>query len=611
MRPLSTILPLPGVSEIEDIVRSLIRGLKDLKYEDEKQALLAARLENLIGCARQLDNRGELNSQLCDINSLFEAATKRTSRLGVSRVQRKLALWDELDSKINRIVETSMLQLVAQQQHQIERLTARPSENKLPVIPSYEITEQVQHPPRRACICIYIDLFLHGREPRMPREPCISCEPFTISHGTGRLGKLSVTYKRFAPRSDVSASSFVEEELAYMSRIIHPNVTALVGVMQGYLGLDGYIVATDGVSVGQFLMRSPSGSSFAKCFEGIQSVYEAYSDLKYDSISVRADGHVTVFPLRSSSSLSSWNADYVHPTALPGFCYKLVYKIDTAVDLLLSTYRNTYSYDPQRLQSFLEHCRDLGPGFTMLQFYSMAASCGVVPLSKSGCTEWGKAPSIILAPGCFCSIDLNTNIPRMLLGAGRCNGLSYNVMFDTEFGSLDLDPIQTDRLGSTSYDLSPYFSGESVYLEIECYPSQIGLRGSDWKEILTEAQGLSQALNIPFDTIAFCGSAFPKVSLNTGLESVNIEHTQNLYFHQKVDPDDQRSFWGFFSISSDPDCQVSREAIERRGWVTTHQVCFTTYNMSDEWNLQYERLLTEEMAKTPGSYPGAHVEEIV
>ena len=38
--------------------------------------------------------------------------------------------------------------------------------------------------------------------------------------------------------------------------------------------------------------------------------------------------------------------------------------------------------------------------------------------------------------------------------------------------------------------------------------------------------------------------------------------------------------------------------------------CFSNYNMSDDWNLQHERLLEKEMNKTPGSYLGAHVQEV-
>lgn len=34
------------------------------------------------------------------------------------------------------------------------------------------------------------------------------------------------------------------------------------------------------------------------------------------------------------------------------------------------------------------------------------------------------------------------------------------------------------------------------------------------------------------------------------------------------------------------------------------------YYMSNDWSWQYEKLLEKEMAKTPGGFPGAHVEEV-
>lgn len=102
-----------------------------MKYEDEKQALLADRLETLIDCAKQLDDRVELNryavwdvsrnmwditttfySQLSNIQGYFEESIKRKSRLGIMQVQRKLALWEELDSKVNRVMEMSMVRII-------------------------------------------------------------------------------------------------------------------------------------------------------------------------------------------------------------------------------------------------------------------------------------------------------------------------------------------------------------------------------------------------------------------------------------------------------------------------------------------------------------------
>lgn len=93
--------------------------------------------------------------------------------------------------------------------------------------------------------------------------------------------------------------------------------------------------------------------------------------------------------------------------------------MDPAVALLLSAYRYTYSFDPQRLQTFLKHCRDLGPAFTILQFVRIAASCGIVPPDKSHSFETGAAPSVTFCPGDFCIIDPNTKRPRMLLHRTR------------------------------------------------------------------------------------------------------------------------------------------------------------------------------------------------
>lgn len=117
--------------------------------------------------------------------------------------------------------------------------------------------------------------------------------------------------------------------------------------------------------------------------------------------------------------------------------------------------------------------------------------------------------------------------------------------------------------------------------------------GSIWEKIVVATRELSQCpdINIPFETVAFCKTSVTRsllnerlilnfagnyvyvcVVLDTRLGSVKPEQTQGLYFHHNLESNDQRSFWGFFSTSSDPDCQTSRETVERWGWITTYHV---------------------------------------
>lgn len=113
MNRIKNIVPLPGISELEDIARGLVRRLKELKYEDEKQASLGARLTRLIDCAKQLDDVIELKIELGKIQGRFEAAVKSSSRMGILLAQRKLGLWEELDVKLNQIIETTTLRALA------------------------------------------------------------------------------------------------------------------------------------------------------------------------------------------------------------------------------------------------------------------------------------------------------------------------------------------------------------------------------------------------------------------------------------------------------------------------------------------------------------------
>ncbi|KAF8604866.1 hypothetical protein BDV93DRAFT_522168 [Ceratobasidium sp. AG-I] len=190
---LKELLPLPGISELEGIVRGLIQRSKDLSYEEDKRLELAARLENLIGCAKQLDDLSELSKTLGDIQNRLESVLKSNSRLGIHQARRKIAAWEELNRRLDRVMEVTLLQLVAKPRNtRIKHDALECYNNKLPVIPACEIVGQVE---------IFAQGFygLHDGEyypqnRRLYRDVASRCR-------SGRFGKLSVTYKTFNDRS--------------------------------------------------------------------------------------------------------------------------------------------------------------------------------------------------------------------------------------------------------------------------------------------------------------------------------------------------------------------------------------------------------------------------
>ncbi|KAF8599132.1 hypothetical protein BDV93DRAFT_526314 [Ceratobasidium sp. AG-I] len=117
MSRISKILPLPGIPELEALAQGFVNRLKDAEFECDKRAALARRLDCLIERANTLSNPVELTRNLLDIQQRFKAADATSSRLGIRGAQRKLAIWDDLCTKLDETMEVGMLDMMAQLRH--------------------------------------------------------------------------------------------------------------------------------------------------------------------------------------------------------------------------------------------------------------------------------------------------------------------------------------------------------------------------------------------------------------------------------------------------------------------------------------------------------------
>ncbi|KAF8600200.1 hypothetical protein BDV93DRAFT_287047 [Ceratobasidium sp. AG-I] len=97
-------------------------------------------------------------------------------------------------------------------------------------------------------------------------------QPYHTSLRAGRFGRLSVAYMTFAADSGNVAHELVQQELDCISRSLHINVAQLVRVTEGYSGLNGIIVAMDGIDIQEFLTKRRSGAVWAKCIEGFEVI---------------------------------------------------------------------------------------------------------------------------------------------------------------------------------------------------------------------------------------------------------------------------------------------------------------------------------------------------
>ncbi|KAF8598004.1 hypothetical protein BDV93DRAFT_610103 [Ceratobasidium sp. AG-I] len=600
MKSLVNLVPLPGISEFGNVVRSLIRCSKDLSQTSDKQDALIRRLEGLTSCAKHLEDLSELNSQLLEIKSQLEVTLKSSSRSRLFQAQRKLAAWEELNLKVDRVVELTLLRLAAQSLNtQVEQNPSPWIANQLPVIPRYEITDQVEIPRRSD----------YSRE--LSSHSISSYEPITSSCRFGQWGKLSVTYKTIASRSDSAVSHLVEEEINYVSRSLHQHVAVVAGVTQGYGGLNGFVVVTDGIPIDQFVIRINSGSVWAKCIQGLQSFYDAHDIHWAESITAKPNGHVTVFPSEKLSSLTA-SPIMLDKYAVPGQRDE----ISPVVTLLQSIYFNNQCHlEKQRLQEFMDSCRSLGPGTTELQVVKTAASSKAFPPSTWRSGSWhgiNGAPTFTLYAGelgMFISEDSPFDKCWRSLDTIRAVKYQHTALCYYADERWIYYPLQPEEEGWLSYDLSDLFfsgSGEKT-IEIGVYPQ---LLDHCWADVLMEARQLSEHHDIPLESLSLCEPFETSVTMRHSSDPTKITPNETVYFHWNPHSRDPFEFWGFFSPSRNPDCRNSRTIFEEQGWVSDCHGHFSAFNVSHDWSRRYQKMLESGVATIPGSYPGVHIGDI-
>ncbi|KAF8599131.1 hypothetical protein BDV93DRAFT_526312 [Ceratobasidium sp. AG-I] len=132
-----------------------------------------------------------------------------------------------------------------------------------------------------------------------------------------------------------------------------------------------------------------------------------------------------------------------------------------------------------------------------------------------------------------------------------------------------------------------------------------------WEDVFRESQEISEQLGIDIDSISLCHWVSFSVSLYKP-DSANWNQVpRTLYYHRSPRPSTRREVEGFVSASNNPDSARWEDSFRQQEWGFHVDVKFDTYDMRDDWARQYERQLRKVMTTTPGSYPGAHIEEIL
>ncbi|KAF8593593.1 hypothetical protein BDV93DRAFT_549489 [Ceratobasidium sp. AG-I] len=607
MPRINNILPLPGISELEALAQEFLNHLKDVEFERDKRAALARRLQCLVDHAKTLGIPAGLIRvviQLLEIQARFQAAGTSGSRLGIRNSQRKLAIWDDLSARLDEIMEMNILSLTQTQQTQTqqaqtEQLTQMNKaitgslRQRVKVIDGYRVTNQVEI--RRGSVC--------------KPEFNLSTQRYETVRTTlraGQLGNLSVAYITFAADSWNVAHEFVEQELDHISRSLHMNIAQLVGVTESYHGLNGIIVAMDGVDFEYFDLTRRSGAVWAKCIQGFVDFATSYPELEgVQRITVAPDGHVTMFPhgsaLHEIESLPSRLNDWYH---LDG---------DVAVSLLFDIYRaNCFPIIASNLRLFIESLSKLGLAFTELQVMRLASSFRLFPPGKQHdfTQRYGRISQIPLGICEFGRILYREDEIEDWESLGFSHTIRDVIEYPAELnGGESMAPNEDSwwiyNLHRSTTENEEYSFANTWYTEAWSSPDYL------WEDIFRESQELSENLDIDPDCITLCRWIFFSVILHkpNGITRDDIPAT--LYYHRRLRSTNPRELEGFVSATKVPDSAQWENSLKQQGWDFTFLIRFSTYSMRDDWGRQYERELQKSMAATPGSYPAARIEEIL
>ncbi|KAF8596555.1 hypothetical protein BDV93DRAFT_563185 [Ceratobasidium sp. AG-I] len=499
MSGISNFVPLPGIHELEALAQWFVGRLKEANLNTDKRTTLARRLECLIEQAKTLENPVTLTNRLIQIQTQLRATDTSGFRLGIRGTQLKLALWDKLSMTLDETMEMSMFTLMAQlhksqnqqaqtQQAQMQKLQVqqtrlhqtitRLDKRKFKVIDGCCIANQVE-------ICM-------GNARRTTANPPSMTVNTTLR--AGRFGNLSVAYVTFTADSRDAAHEVVNQELDYISQLLHINVAQLVGATEGYNGLNGIVVAMDGIHLDEFWWRTHSGATWARYV--IVILPGDRHDVRH--ITVTPDGHVTMFPFGSAAGqLEGTPADL-------SFRSELVR--DDAVRLLFEIYiDNMYKTDSSHMRTFVDSLAELGPAFTELHVMKLAAYSRMFPHTRSHYFE-GSDDSFQTRFGSFGRAKHLNGEMRYCRLLHRSSHLEiWNK--ENRFQFFSESPLLKSLRG---YCWETY----SLHGPFQVSPTRADYLGREysarfsWEDVFREAQQISRRDGIDLDSIVLCNPSF-------------------------------------------------------------------------------------------------------
>ncbi|KAG8694311.1 hypothetical protein FRC09_009921 [Ceratobasidium sp. 395] len=356
---------LPGLAELEDVATALIKNWKTADRNDSEFSGLATRVEGICSLLHEVDvmehtGVSEALRRLYEIKGILAEELKRRSRLGVLGTEQKQRLLDSLRSEVDRIVEVTHLRLTIMQAQYHRH---NPIDN-FQVISAHDIIDR--------SVVYERNYYLASED---TNQPAIKHTAHTLTVAMPLRCDCSYSLSRQQSQADNYRRKAIETELKCLSRCLHPNVASVMGITKGYDGVSGYVLATDGMPLNQFMRHVDSGASLVKCIQGYEHAIVAVREVSqrfsviHSDVTVQPNGHLVASPALYNSGYYPLGPSYgktSHPATL------LVLGIHNINN-------NTRPPHPE-LANFLDDISVLGrQTFTVLEVARLAAKYKALP----------------------------------------------------------------------------------------------------------------------------------------------------------------------------------------------------------------------------------------
>ncbi|KAF8595817.1 hypothetical protein BDV93DRAFT_548658 [Ceratobasidium sp. AG-I] len=578
MSILSNIIPLPGFAEIDGAIGGIARYVKSPKHERDECAELQKRLESFREQTDRMNVSPEFAAQLDEIYRDFQSSNATTSRNRAWRAGKRLEIWAKLNDRLDTMRDTALGSL--QYDHEVVR-----------VVLSYEITNEVQIHSK-----IWVDAITQRLVPVL--------KPPRITLRLGQYEKRSVVYVTIVSDPSDSAHKLVNHEANRIIQLLHVNIAKLVGVTQTGRRLDGLVVAMDGLKFEDFSLGTHSGGVWAKCIRGFEDFVDFLPESPFaDHVTVTADGHVTMLPVRSSTTQVNFASVWYND------CYP--YR-DPAVQLLMRVYGTNHNViPPDRLRTFVDSLAELGLAFTELQVLDIAATCELFPFDRFH----------------FFGYDLGQPMPYFQPQVGEFGRACY-----TEGRLMGWESLKPSRhvQNTPGPEITEAFSKTPIpggaqwltyalynpclYIDFgECPTAQWVFQKQIerpykflWSDIFQEAQEIFESF-ADLGSISFCYRINFAAELKRPDGASWHDLPQLIYYHRNPRSPLLHEVRGYFSASNIPDHGVWQERLKRQNWGLEFRMDVCTYNLCDDWGLQSERARYLSMMTIPGHFPGAQI----